>query len=98
MELFCAKVENSSASNKGEKKTEEYKGAALLNCIGDKALKIYNTFKFESDKEKENFKSIQAKFTAYFAPTINVTYERYIFCSRNMREAESMDDYVKVGF
>ncbi|KAH0807217.1 hypothetical protein GEV33_015568 [Tenebrio molitor] len=94
MELFCAKVENSSASNKGEKKTEEYKGAALLNCIGDKALKIYNTFKFESDKEKASFGSIQAKFTGYFAPTIDVTYERYIFFSKDMREAESVDEYV----
>jgi hypothetical protein len=45
-------------------------------------------------KEKTSFASIQAKFTSYFAPTINVTYERYIFFSRDMREEESVDEYV----
>jgi hypothetical protein len=91
---FVQKLNIYLQATKAEKETEEYKGAVLLNCVGDKALKIYNTFKFESEKEKTSFASIQAKFTAYFAPTINVTYERYIFFSRDMREEESVDEYV----
>jgi hypothetical protein len=92
--FFVQKLNMYLQATKAEKETEEYKGAVLLNCVGDKALKIYNTFKFESVKEKTSFASIQAKFTAYFAPTINVTYERYIFFSRDMREEESVDEYV----
>jgi hypothetical protein len=92
--FFVQKLNIYLQATKAEKETEEYKGAVLLNCVGDKALKIYNTFKFESVKEKTSFASIQAKFTAYFAPTINVTYERYIFFSRDMREEESVDEYV----
>jgi hypothetical protein len=92
--FFVQKLNIYLQATKAEKETEEYKGAVLFNCIGDKALKIYNTFKFESDKEKASFGSIQEKFTGYFAPTIDVTYERYIFFSRDMREAESVDEYV----
>jgi hypothetical protein len=92
--FFVQKLNIYLQATKAEKETEEYKGAVLLNCVGEKALKIYNTFKFESEKEKTSFASIQAKFTAYFAPTINVTYERYIFFPRDMREEESVDEYV----
>jgi hypothetical protein len=74
-----------------KKKQRSTRGRFYLTAL---ALKIYNTFKFKSGKEKTSFASIQAKFTAYFAPTINVTYERYIFFSRDMREEDSVDEYV----
>ncbi|XP_044756800.1 uncharacterized protein K02A2.6-like [Coccinella septempunctata] len=81
-------------ATKAEMESEEYKAAVLLNCIGDKALKIYNTFEFQESKENQNFASIVKKFESHFLPTINVTYERYLFFTREMKENESVDEYV----
>jgi hypothetical protein len=52
--FFVQKLNIYLQATKAEKETEEYKGAVLLNCVGDKALKIYNTFKSESESNLHN--------------------------------------------
>lgn len=74
--------------------SEEDKGYILLNRIGDRALKIYNNFTWVSDSEKYKCTSILRQFSDYFTPTKNVTYERYLFFTRNKNDEESYDTYV----
>lgn len=92
--FFIQKFEIYMKATKAEEESEEYKAAVLLNCIGDKALKIYNTFEFEESKKTQKFASIVKKFESHFVPAINVTYERYLFFTREMKENESVDEYV----
>lgn len=74
--------------------SEENKGYILLNRIGDKALKIYNNFQWSATERKNEYPHIKKKFEDYFIPTKNVTYERYLFFTRNKKETESYDTYV----
>ena len=39
--------------------------AIALNCIGDQGLKLYNTFKFESNAK---FSDVIARFKSHFEP------------------------------
>lgn len=92
--LFLQKFQIYLKASKNEKETEEYKGALLLNTIGDKALKIYNNFKWNLEEEKEKYSKIKQKFSDYFAPTSNETYERHIFLTRDKKPNETVDEYV----
>lgn len=74
--------------------TEDNKGYILLNRIGDRALKIYNNFSWRETDDKTKCQKILKKFGEYFTPTKNVTYERYLFFTRNKKEDESYDSYV----
>ncbi|XP_044766427.1 uncharacterized protein LOC123322548 [Coccinella septempunctata] len=53
----------------------------------------------KAESESEEYKAALLlncieKFEAYFIPSVNVTYERYIFFTRDMEESETVDEYV----
>ncbi|KAK9701900.1 hypothetical protein QE152_g30315 [Popillia japonica] len=61
-----------------DSKTEKIQCAQLLHCLREDAIQIYNTFNFGVD-EKEKILILKGKFTRYFMPKKNLTYERYKF-------------------
>ncbi len=46
--------------------------------LGPEVITIYTNFAL-SDEEKDNLETIKDKFTNYFTPTKNVTFERFTF-------------------
>ncbi|KAK4885733.1 hypothetical protein RN001_002004 [Aquatica leii] len=81
------------ASKQGDE-DEEMKLFVLLNLIGDKGLRIYNTFKFEENESKNDCSIVLKKFDDKFIPMRNPTYERYKFFTRNKATHETYDHYV----
>ena len=82
------------------KKTDAEQRPHFLNCIGDEALKVYNTFTWVQNNEGadplqiENIPNIQRKLEAYIKGEINETVERYIFNQRKQKEGESLDTFL----
>ena len=72
---------------------EDYRRALLLSYIGNDALRVYNSMQFEND-EARTVANIIKKFDDFIIGTVNETYERYRFNSRNQLEGESVDDFV----
>ena len=68
--------------------------ATLLTIIGKEAVKIFNTFKWEAEADKENIEKVLAQFEKYCTPRKNITYERYIFHTRKQKAKENVDEYV----
>ncbi|KAJ3650090.1 hypothetical protein Zmor_021798 [Zophobas morio] len=91
--FFVQKLDIYMKAAKIDKESEEYKCAVMLNCIGDAALRIYNTFEFKNGEEGK-FNCLLKKFEDIFVPTINETYERYLFFTREMKPGETVDEYV----
>src|SRR5436190_9036786 len=77
--LFKQKFDNFLLASGNEAKEDKIKIAMLLNCIGDEAIEIYNTFKAE---EKDTLKKVIELFDDYFTPRKNVVYNRYKFFTR----------------
>lgn len=81
-----------TASGKGEA-TPEVRAAILLNCIGEDALELINTFELSDNDLKDPDKIIQA-FENYIKPRQNIIYERYVFYNRNQQEGEDFEHFL----
>ena len=75
-----------------DSKSLERQGNVLLHVIGDDALRLYNGFKLDEDKEKDPH-HILAHFKQYCTPMSNITYERHLFNSRTQNSEESFDSF-----
>lgn len=75
-------------------KTNDQKVAILLNAIGEEGVEIYNTFKFETDTDKDNLEKVLSEFEKYTSPKKNVVYERYKFYMRSQQEGELFDHFL----
>lgn len=73
-------------------KPEEKKVAVFLNLIGDDALELYNTFKFEG--ETKDLATVKKKFDEYCSPKKNVIFERFMFNSIVQKEGQLFDNFV----
>ena len=73
--------------------TDEYQVAALITCIGPKALTIHNGLPFQSEDEKRNLAKILELWESYCLRKMNIIYERYRFNDRNQDAGESIDPY-----
>lgn len=73
------------------KQPQDYRTAMLLNCIGTEALKVYNGFTFEAEPTVD---AVIEKFDQHIIGTVNETYERYKFNSRQQAIDESFDAYL----
>ncbi|XP_049885516.1 uncharacterized protein K02A2.6-like [Pectinophora gossypiella] len=74
-------------------KKPEVQVAVFMSCIGPDAAVIYNTFNL-SDSEAKVLSTVKEKFTNYYTPKINETYERYMFNILNQKEGQSFDEFV----
>ena len=51
------------------------KVAIFMYCIGDEGIRIFNSFSFEKQEDKDNYNVVVGKFEAYFNPNESVCYE-----------------------
>lgn len=70
---------------------ENKKVAMFLNCIGDEALDIYNSFNL--DTSKVTLKEVLKAFEDYIKPRMNVVVERHKFFTTTQKEGESFDNF-----
>jgi len=68
--------------------------AILLHAAGPEALEVSETFTWEENEDKTDYKLWMKKFESYCEPRRNVVYERYEFWTRNQREGESLDTWI----
>lgn len=67
----------------------------FLHTIGQDALEIYNTFTFEEENDRNVLEMIIEKFENYCRPLKNLTFDRHKFFSRDQKDQESFEDYVR---
>lgn len=65
----------------------------LIYTVGEKADEVLLTFSLSADDGK-NLKKVIEKFDNYFAPNINVIYERAQFNARCQHPGESANEYI----
>ena len=92
--IFKQKWENYTIITELDKQEQKYQVALLQHTIGDDALRIYNSFTFETPSEQRTIKEILEKFDTYAIGEINETYERYIFNKRDQKEGESFETFL----
>ena len=80
--------------------------AIFLSCIGEEAVKIYNTFIYADGADRNKLNTIRNKFSDYFTPRRrnkfsdyftprrNVVFERYQFWRLTRAAGESIDAFV----
>ena len=79
-----------------DNKSVEQKIALLLYVAKSSAIEVYNTFTFDSTNEasSETFANVLDIFEKYCNPKKNITYERYIFFTRNQERSEPVESFV----
>ena len=77
-----------------DEKTNNVKSSLLLNCIGERAKKVYNTFNFSTTADWMKLEKIIDQFQAYFNPRKNVTYSWFNFFTYRQETGQSFDDYM----
>jgi hypothetical protein len=81
-------------ATEASKKPEPVQLAMFLSSIGDDALKVYNTFEYTDDEDKDKLATIRQKFSNYFSPRKNVVFERYQFWRLSQSQGEPIDSFV----
>ncbi|KAK9511200.1 hypothetical protein O3M35_005806 [Rhynocoris fuscipes] len=76
------------------KKPDIVKTAILLHLIGDQGLDIYNSFKWNSNDDKNNFQIVVDKFNQCFNGKKNILYERCRFFKCRRQKGQSVDSYI----
>ena len=76
------------------RKDAKIQAATFLHVAGADALEVYNTFTWENDEDKLKVDKIVEKFNTYCIPRKNVTWEQYVFNTRNQHAGETIDQYV----
>lgn len=71
----------------------ERQAATLMATIGPDAITIFNTFGLSAE-EQRNVEVIKQKFTDYFLPKSNVTYERYTFNKMSQNADETFTEFL----
>ena len=81
-------------ASRSENLSDRVKVAMFLSAIGDEGLQIYNTFVFDQENDRNDYKIVKEKFTEYCSPHKNVVYERYNFWKTNQNFGETIDSFV----
>ena len=76
-------------------KSKEVQTVRLLNAAGADAQEIHELFTFTSDDEKKEYKTMLRKLAEYVRPKRNVVFERQRFFSRNQKEDEPFNRWLK---
>ncbi|XP_064469713.1 uncharacterized protein LOC135384442 [Ornithodoros turicata] len=73
---------------------KEVQAATFLVIIGEDGRKIYTTLHFDSEEERTDVAKLIEKFEAHCKPTVNLTYQEFLFGSRNQKEGERFDEWI----
>lgn len=84
-----------ATATKTDKEEQSIQVARFLSCAGSEAIELFHTFEFAENEDKKYDKVLE-KFEQYCNPkTSNIIYERFLFYSRNQKEGEPFDHFLK---
>jgi len=75
-------------------KSEATQLAIFLHCLGDDALRVYNSFQFNTESQRESLNVVREKFKEYCTPRKNVVFERHQFFKIAQTEGEMIDSFI----
>ena len=75
-------------------KPAEVHVATFLHVAGQSAQGVHDTFTYGDGEDKNNIRTVIAKFQAYCEPKKNITVARYKFNSRCQKAEETFIDYL----
>ena len=76
------------------KEDEKVQCAILLQVIGEKALGIYNTFKFATGEDPNEISVLKKTFEDYVNLRTSTVFERYQFWEGKQQEGEAIDQFI----
>ena len=91
---WSQKLNNYLVATEKVSKSKEVKTAVLLNLVGDEAVEVYNTFKFDKKGDETDFDIVIQKFEGYCVVKKNVVYERHKFFKCTRHEGQTLDTYL----
>ena len=62
-----------------DEKPDNVKSSLLLQCIGERARKVYDTLNFSTTADSMKLEKTIEQFEAYFNPIKNITFSRFKF-------------------
>lgn len=74
METIGSTVQHLRDRNRVNKEIKPVQVAILLASIGEKALRIYNTFIFANEDDKGKLHAVKQKFANYFTHLVAMWY------------------------
>ena len=74
-------------------KEESVQTSTLLHVAGERALEVYNSYKFATEEDKLKLSVVLDKLEGFCTPQKNITYQRYLFFSRHQNVNEGIDAY-----
>lgn len=72
----------------------EVQAATFLVTIGEEGRRIYRTFRFEDESDRNKLEVLITKFEQHCKPATNLTYHEFVFGSRDQTENEPFDDWL----
>ena len=76
------------------KKPAKYCAATFRSCLGHEGRLIYNGLPFQRQEDRDDVKKALKLLQEYIIGKVNVTYERYVFFTRNQGEDELSKNYI----
>lgn len=76
------------------KKPDEVKIATFLNAIGEDAVDVYHTFKFDNEEDAKSYDKVIKAFQDFCSPKTNEVYERFVFNKRVQQQNEPFDVFL----
>ena len=68
--------------------------ATFLHLSGSEAHRIYDTFEFASEEDRQKLAPLKDRFAGYCQPQKNLTYLRHQFFIRSQAPGESFDHFL----
>jgi len=81
-------------ATENNKKDDGTKVAQLLTLIGEQGIRIYNTFTFTEETDKEKLEPVLSKFDSHFRPKKNVAFERFKFLTCEQKPGQTLDQFI----
>ena len=64
--------------------------------MGIEAEKIFKSFHFEGEEQKNDFKLVLQKYEDYIIPKRNIIFELSVFHQRKQHDNESVEEFIRL--
>ena len=91
---FHQGYENFEIATGVNNKPDATRVATLLSVIGQEAVDLYNSFKWDTAGDDKKFDPVIAKFKGFCTGRKNLNYERFLFGDRAQKAGESVEAFV----
>ncbi|XP_065180108.1 uncharacterized protein K02A2.6-like [Sycon ciliatum] len=77
------------------KEDEDVQVATLLYTMGPQATTVFKQLTFADAGDREKYKEVETKLSAYFKPVSNVVHERTMFERATQSPSETVDEFLR---